>query len=64
MTREKRTIHLTDDNWVYYLPDRYPALLVCGLTVLPGGIDRDALIVTKLPGWPARAAGRRTFATK
>jgi hypothetical protein len=58
MTTEKRTTHLTDDNWADHFPDDYPASLVEGLKVGEGGIDLDDPIVTRLLAWVARASGR------
>jgi hypothetical protein len=40
MTTEKRTIHLTDDNWADYFPDDYPASLDA------------AVLLEQLAGWP------------
>jgi hypothetical protein len=55
---EKKTIHLTDDNFSDYLKDDYAAKLVNGVTVGDDGNDRDGPLLTRLLAWIARASGR------
>jgi hypothetical protein len=58
MNNQKRIIDLTDDNWADHFPFDYPELLVQGLAIGEGGIDRNSTIVTRLLAWVAMQSGK------
>jgi hypothetical protein len=55
---EKRTIHLSEENWADYFSYDYAESLIERLTLTADGIDRDDPIVTRLLAWVARESGR------
>jgi hypothetical protein len=56
MNAPKRTVHLTDDNFLDYLPLDYAEQLVEGLVLGENGIDRYDPIVTKFIDWVAHVS--------